>query len=112
MLGFNKPMNPAGASDVNNYTVNYATPWYTKPVQLKSAQYDPATQSVTLIPKHPVRGLNNLVASLVNRARTLVRPGQQSNVSQGLTDLQGNPINADTTPGQVGIRLYSPPPIA
>ena len=26
LLGFNKPMNPVGASDVNNYTVKYARP--------------------------------------------------------------------------------------
>ena len=27
---------------------------------------------------------------------------------EGLTDLQGNPVNVDTTPGKVGIRITNP----
>jgi hypothetical protein len=133
LLGFNKPMNPAGASDVNNYTVKYAHAVYprapsnllgalfsndkystsVKLVRLQSAQYDPATQSVLLIPKH----LNpNLVGAFTNptqvhTSRTSVRRGHRSNVAGSLTDLQGNPINASTTPGKIELRDASAPPM-
>jgi hypothetical protein len=121
VLRFNKPMNPVGASNVKNYVVSlladapegglaglFASHAVLYSVPLKSAEYDPATQSVTLIPKHPIAGWMPW-ATLIpgHRARTSVRPGRQSNVSQGLTDLQGNPINADTTPGKVAIRVHS-----
>ena len=81
VLAFNKPMDPAAASNVHNYTVcakatrvktsalwapyNYLTQPIriaaneigdsisvsTHNVPLRAAQYDPATNSVTLIPK-------------------------------------------------------------
>ena len=67
VLSFNKPMNPAGASNVKNYAV-YVVDTHVPGVldsslggvtrvavnswPLKSAVYDPATQTVTLIPKH------------------------------------------------------------
>src|SRR5262245_60539934 len=120
-------MDPVAASKVDNYAVSmlhledhghtllgglFKPTRLSVPansVRLRSAQYDPATQSVTLIPKP--RHLN--IASVttlaqVHSARTSVRPGHQSNVAPGLTDLQGNPINVDTTPGKVELRLKSP----
>jgi hypothetical protein len=111
LLVFNRPMNPAGASDVNNYTVKYSY-GYVKPVKIQTAQYDPATQSVLLIPKHPnpslYGGFTNLTQ--VHTARTSVRRGHRSNVAESLTDLQGNPINASTTPGTVELRdTFAPP---
>ena len=121
VLKFNKPMNPVGASNVKNYEVSlladapdgglagiFASHAVLYSVPLKSAEYDPATQSVTLIPKHRIDGFDP-TASLIHghRARTSVRPGQQSNASHGLTDLQGNPINVGTTPGKVAIRVVS-----
>jgi hypothetical protein len=36
-------------------------------------------------------------------AKTSNQPGQQSNLGQGLTNLEGNPINGNTTPGQFQI---------
>ncbi len=74
VLTFNKPMNPVEASNVNNYAVRWTTTHFkfdnlgpvalfvpgawsdgatssSGSVRLKSAQYDPATNSVTLIPK-------------------------------------------------------------
>ena len=74
VLTFNKPMNPVEASNVNNYAVSWTTTHFkyddlglfalfcgpawsdgatssSGSVRLKSAQYDPATNSVTLIPK-------------------------------------------------------------
>ena len=52
VLSFNKPMNPVGASNVKNYSVSLVND-SAKSWPLKSAEYDPATQTVTLIPKHP-----------------------------------------------------------
>jgi hypothetical protein len=114
LLRFNKPMNPAGASDVNNYTVNYSSYGYVKSVKIRTAQYDPATQSVTLIPKRPNSIFGGLFTSLtqVHTARTSVRRGHRSNVAGSLTDLLGNPIDASTTPGKVELRdVYFVPPI-
>ena len=122
VLRFNKPMDPVGASNVNNYSVIWVNPWTTytgflkfpestlivKPVQFESAQYDPATQTVTLIPKHPILYVSS-TWSQVKRARRSVRTAHSSNVAPGLTDLQGNPINADTTPGKVEYRLVNHP---
>jgi hypothetical protein len=108
VLRFNKPMNPAGASNVKDYAVSVVNDsmnsW-----PLKSAEYDPATQTVTLIPKHPNLNIHSLTtATRLHRVRTSVRARHQSNAAPGLTDLQGNPVNADTTPGQVAIRLAEP----
>ncbi len=108
VLSFNKPMNPVGASNVKNYAVSLVNDsmnsW-----PLKSAEYDPATQTVTLIPKHRNVYIDLLTtATELQRVRTSVRARHSSNAGPGLADLQGNPINADTTPGQVGIRLAEP----
>jgi hypothetical protein len=125
VLTFNKPMNPVGASNVANYAVYVAddthipgplgtllgkrhslsvTSW-----SLKSAEYDPATQTVTLIPNRPNPNIGILTSvTQLNRVRTSVRPRQQSHGGQALTDTQGNPINAHTSPGKVGIRLLIP----
>ncbi len=69
VLTFSKPMDPAGASNVNNYAVRSSRitggPWgpfglpifgyhfyhSSESVPLRAAVYDPATNSVTLIPK-------------------------------------------------------------
>jgi hypothetical protein len=104
VLSFNKPMNPVGASNLNNYSVrlviSQALKVTVKSVRFQSAQYDAATQTVTLIPKQ--QDLN--IASTpfqVHASMTRVRPRHPLIVAQGLTDLQGNLINVDTTPGKV-----------
>jgi len=121
VLSFNKPMNPVGASNLNNYSVRLVssqphnafgdtlgllggfgnrTTVTVKSVRFQSAQYDPASQTVTLIPKQ--QNLNIASWPLqVHAAKTRVRPRHPLNVAQGLTDLQGNLINVDTTPGKV-----------
>jgi hypothetical protein len=125
VLSFNKPMDPVGASKVNNYSVFLVYPTSTggvfgidtktkslvKSLRFESAQYDPATQTVTLITKHPLPDFvgSTLTLSQVKRARRSVRTPHSSNVARGLTDLQGNPINADTTPGKVEYRLVNNP---
>jgi hypothetical protein len=124
-LSFNKPMNPAGASNVKNYAVyvegdthapstlggllgkSYSfsvTSWL-----LKSAQYDPTSQTVTLIPRHQNLSIDMFTgATQLQRVRTSGNGKHQSKAAPGLIDVQGNPINADTTPGKVGIRLSIP----
>jgi hypothetical protein len=124
VLSFNKPMDPVRASNVHNYSVFVVNPTATggflgflsktkyivKSVRFESAQYDPATQTVTLITKHPILGIDSSVTwDQVKRARRSVRTAHSSNVAPGLTDLQGNPINADTTPGKVEYRVVNNP---
>ncbi len=128
VVSFNKPMDPVSASNVNNYSatlVNYdhhATSYLfglshrtsstvaSRSLSIQSAQYDPATQSVTLIPdmshdRHGLGGSAAESAKLASRAKPSFRRGQPSNAAQGLTDLEGNPVNAGTTPGKVELNL-------
>jgi hypothetical protein len=130
VLTFSKPMNPVGASNVNNYSVSLVNDnaggirggglgaifgWHSgasvssKPVPLQSAQYDPATQTVTLVPKQRLPRLDDvgyINVTQVYPAKTSVQPGHPLNVAQGLTDLQGDPIDVDSpTPGKVAFDL-------
>jgi hypothetical protein len=122
VVSFNKPMNPVGASNVHNYAVGLMNiTWHPfgmlgilgvgntshslESVRLRSAQYDPATQSVTLIPKRRNAMTVLMEGDGVRQARTWVRPGHPLKVARGLTDLEGNPINSDTTPGKVDLRI-------
>jgi hypothetical protein len=125
VVSFNKPMDPISASNVNNYAVFSVTDkphtfggvigfalgatrysLTVKSLRLQSAQYDPTTQSVTLVPMHGHLGVGLFTTvAQVRPRRSPVRPVPPSNVAPGLTDLQGNPINADTTPGKVELRL-------
>ena len=96
LVSFDKPMDPAGASNVNSYAVTLDS----KPLKLRSAQYNPATQSVVLVAKNP--GSFSLISStlaVVHRAKAPARTGHSSKAGPGLADLQGNPINPRTTPG-------------
>jgi hypothetical protein len=125
-------MDPVAASNVKNYTVTSVsshtsggilslgglfgsglfsrTSTWVHSMHPKSAQYDPATQSVTLIPKK--KGAFHINAwgtlKLVTPTKTSSRSGHRSDVVKGLTDLQGNPINSDTTPGKVSLLLKNP----
>jgi hypothetical protein len=113
VLTFSKPMDPAGASNVNDYAVhamssswggiggysfssffgNHSSGPSQPSVRLQSAQYDPATRTVTLVPK---RKLNYDVAIFTvsdgHQAKVSGRRGHHSNLGQGLTDLRGRPI--------------------
>jgi hypothetical protein len=137
-LTFSKPMNPVQASDVHNYAVtatfqtshlnvhSLATAFwflapgtalggnrsssFTKLVPLRSANYDTADFTVTLIPK---RGLAYSGPS----STVVVTPGSPANSSaplrhgsspaQGLTDLEGNAINQNGRPGKFRIVVSS-----
>jgi hypothetical protein len=130
VLTFSKPMNSVGASNLNNYAVHWTSghskvddlgpfalllPWGSSEtystssglVRLKSAQYDPATQSVTLITRRKLThaASSNLIVTQGQPAKTSGRPQHQSNPGPGLTDLEGNPINADSNPGKFQISV-------
>jgi hypothetical protein len=132
VLTFSKPMNPVEASNVNNYMVSWNSTHFkydslglfsllvpgawsngstssSGSVRLKSAQYDPATNSVTLIlPKRNLTysGTTGINVSQGNPAKTSGQPGQQSNLGQGLTDLEGNPIGGELTPGKFSVSVF------
>ncbi len=131
VLTFNKPMNPVAASNVKNYALNW-TSSHSKyaalgsfayfisgamgqsvssgSVQLQSARYDPATNSVTLTTKQEIHYSTRTTLYVVvgqsdvpggQSATTTVRRVQKSNPGPDLTDLEGNPIGSvpGVTPG-------------
>jgi hypothetical protein len=132
VLTFSKSMDPLGASNVNNYTVRATTtstktdpflvpidfltfPLHmdssistsysesTRNVPLRAAQYDPATNSVTLVTKRKLNYSASISVFQGNQTKVSGPPGLQSNFGPGLTDLEGNLINGDTSPGQFDI---------
>jgi hypothetical protein len=133
VLTFSKPMDPVGASNVNNYFVratkastktnsfgpidNLTLPLHmgspfspsthtvTQSVPLQAAEYDPATNSVTLVPKRKLTYSANIIVTQGHQTKVSGRPGHQSNPGPGLTDVEGNLINGDTTPGKFGISV-------
>jgi hypothetical protein len=129
VLNFNKPMDPVSASNVNNYAIDLVnvdghrtgglfglfgqttrTYLTTKLLKVASAQYDAATQSVTLVPAYPGsrHGFGYVLGEtvkLVQGAKAPVRRARKQVVAGGLVDQQGNLINADTTPGKVEVRM-------
>ena len=131
VLTFSKPMNPVEASNVNNYAVRWTTTHFkydslglfavfvpgewsnpttssSGSVRLKSAQYDPATNSVTLIPKRNLTysGVTGITVTQGHPAKTSGQPGQQSNLGPGLTDLEGNPIGGELTSGKFSVYVF------
>jgi hypothetical protein len=74
-------------------------------VPLQAAEYDPATNSVTLVPKRKLTYSAEIIVTQARQTKVSGRPGHQSNPGPGLTDLEGNPINGDTTPGKFGVSV-------
>ena len=72
---------------------------------LQAAEYDPATNSVTLVPKRKLTYSADILVTQGHQTKVSGRPGHQSNPGPGLTDLEGNLINGDTTPGKFGISV-------
>jgi hypothetical protein len=128
VLTFSKPMNPAGASNVNNYavhskksTTSYLGPdavgWLlgfqshtstsSESVPLRAAVYDPATNSVTLIPNRRLTYLGQVTVTQGSGSKKSSRPGHPSDAPLGLTDVEGNPINGDSTPGRFEVYVES-----
>jgi hypothetical protein len=128
VLTFSKPMDPAGASNVNNYAVRssritggpsgpfglpvlgYHFYHSSESVPLRAAVYDPATNSVTLILKGRLTYTSLVTVTQGSGSKKSSRPGHPSDAPLGLTDLEGNPINGDTTPGKfsVGVGYGNP----
>jgi hypothetical protein len=131
VLTFNKPMDPVEASDVKNYAVRWETTHFKFDdlglfalawgpawsdgttsssgfVRLKSAQYDPANNSVTLIPKQKLTysGRTSINVTQGHPAKISGRPEQQPDLGQGPTDLEGNPIGGKFTPGKFSASIF------
>jgi hypothetical protein len=116
-------MNPAGASNLNNYALNwtsshskyddigpfaYLMPGSWPPgmsvssgsAKLKSARYNPATKSVTLIANQVIKYSPLTTLSITGTTpggvfatvKTSGRKKAQSNSGPALTDLEGNQI--------------------
>ena len=124
VLTFSKPLDPAAASNVNNYAVRstYATSsvfggtlgfklfgyqnhTFRNSVPLRAAVYDPATNSVTLIPRRRLTYKSQITVTQGSGSNKSSRPGHQSDASLGLTDLEGNPINGASTPGKFSVHV-------
>ena len=133
VLTFSKPMDPARASNVNNYAVrsSYATSTvfgdsplglklfgfqnhtFRNSVPLRAAVYDPATNSVTLIPRRRLTYESQITVTQGSGSNKSSRPGHPSDAPLGLTDLAGNPINGGSTPGKfsVSVTTGNPQPV-
>ncbi len=122
VLTFSKPMDPARASNVNNYAVrsSYATSSvfggslgfylfgyqnhiFRHSVPLRAAVYDPATNSVTLIPRRRLPYYTQITVTQGSGSKQSSRPGHPSDAPLGLTDVAGNPINGGSTPGKFSV---------
>ena len=64
---------------------------------LRAAQYDPATNSVTLIPKRKLTYVDHHRDQWA-RDEDVVKSRKPIGRPLGLTDLEGNPINAQSQP--------------
>ncbi len=136
-LMFSKPMNPAQASNVHNYTVRetyttisgkddfldstpiqYLSPdaplggsktsISTKLVPLRAANYDPADFTVTLVPKRKLSYIGTVAVTPGSPAKTSAAHRHGSSPSQGLTDVEGNAINQPGgKPGKFWVRVTS-----
>jgi hypothetical protein len=134
VLNFDKPMDPVSASNLKNYEVTAVnadthttgglfgglfktsqTRTHIRSLKIFSAQYDPATQSVTLTTQAHAEdqeftryaGVEAVNVSLSHAAQRPDRPGTRLKAAGNLVDAQGNLINSDSTPGKVEIRLSS-----
>ena len=121
-------MNPASVANVQNYAVRAssahtvsigsylanlsghiegtasATEFFPKSVPLRAAVYDPATNSVTLIPKRRLNA-DLITVTQGSGSKKSSRRGHPTDAPLGLTDVEGNPINGDSTPGKFGVSV-------
>jgi hypothetical protein len=82
-------------------------PLATQKVPLRTAGYDPATNSVTLVPKRRLTYGAMITVTQGPSAKTSAPLRHGSNPAQGLTDLEGNPINQHGKPGEFRIQVGS-----
>jgi hypothetical protein len=129
-LLFNKPMDPAQASNANNYalfrtsnTTHGSSTFFgfsaslsistkSTPVPLKSAEYDAATNTVTLIPKRPIASYGpsffsgfTVTQGAPPRGAARAKP----NAAHGLVDLEGHPIQQARIPGRFSVGVANGP---
>ena len=78
-------------------------------MRLRSAIYDPADFTVTLIPKRKLTypGLGSIIVTPGSPAKTSAALRDGSSPVQGLTDLDGNAINQGGKPGKFWIYVHS-----
>jgi hypothetical protein len=134
-LMFSEPMNPVQAANVHNYAVRGTyttssgkddflsssplqflspdatlggtkTSISTKSVPLRSATYDPADFTVTLVPKRKLTYFASVVVTPGSPAKTSAALRDRSSPAQGLTDLDGNAINQGVKPGKFWIDVH------
>jgi hypothetical protein len=121
-LTFSKPMDPARVTNVANYALHATTTqksdtkdilgavflgkWsglgtttYSGQVRLRTATYDPATRTVTLIPARHLDASAQLTVTSALQSRRRVRPRAHTAPVQPLTDLAGNAVAGNLGPG-------------
>jgi hypothetical protein len=115
---FNKPMDPAQASKVKNYAVssegvNFGSSGFiptfhmvTTSVRLMSAEYNAATNTVTLIPRRRLTYGAQVTVTQGRPAHAAGGPSAGTGAARGLVDLEGQPINQTTTPGKFSVSVY------
>jgi hypothetical protein len=74
-------------------------------VPLRAAVYDPATNSVTLIPNRRLTYKSQITVTQASGSKKSSRPGNPSDAPLGLTDVEGNPINGGSTPGKFSVSV-------
>jgi hypothetical protein len=66
----------------------------------------PAQLSASPLPSHVPVSFPGITVTQGHPAKTSGQPGQQSNLVQGLTDLEGNPIGGEFTPGKFSVYVF------
>jgi hypothetical protein len=118
VLKFSKQMNPAGASNLKNYAVHSMSAslfgGVGNDVRLKSARYDPVTETVTIVTKHKLSGDAIISVRVGRQARASGLRGHRSNFGAPLTDLQGELLNTsvDHNPDIPAALIGGPGPAA
>jgi hypothetical protein len=91
-ITFSKAMDPASVQDVRDYGLTANAGAHAQATALKSAQYDPATDTIILTTRGP---LNPRATCQIGAAKWIGFNG-----AEPLVDLQGNALNE--TPGGIG----------
>jgi Bacterial Ig-like domain len=98
-ITFSEAMDPASIQDVRDYRLTPNSGAHPRVTALKSAQYDPATDTVILTTRGP---LNPSGTYQIGAAMSI-----GSNAAEGMMDLQGNALN-ETFGGAGGVpRAFS-----
>jgi hypothetical protein len=127
-LTFSKPMDPVRAASAANYALRgsntkksdtksilsavFLGKWsgignttYSGNVRIRSASYDPATRTVTLVPARPIDPSAQLVVTSGLQSHRRLRARSRSQTPLPLTDLSGMPLAANMGPGEFWIPI-------